>query len=168
MTPDAPAYRLRTVTEADRPFIARVFGEGRATEYARWGLDPMQLEQLVQHQSAAQWLHYQVHYPGAIHSVIGVGEAEVGRLWVHRDAGQLHLLDLTVLTAWRGRGIGGRIVSDLKAEAAACAGGIGIWLSDSEDASWWQRRGFRPCERRDFHQRWEWTPVGDQAPVGIR
>lgn len=163
-----PDYRLRPVVDADRPLIATIFADGRAADYARWGLSPEQLEALVQHQSAAQWLHYQSHYPASVHSLICVGDTAVGRVWLDQGEDALRLLDLTVLSAWRGRGIGGRILDGLKADARRSGRSIGIWLSDSEDKTWWARRGFEPQEQRDFHQRWDWTPAGDQSPVGIR
>lgn len=160
--PQRPGYRLRPCTDSDGPFIERVFGEGRAAEYARWGLAPAQMELLIRHQCSAQSAHYRAHYPEAVQSVICIDGTDVGRVWIDRAADVVYLLDLTLLTAWRGRGIGGALVADVQEEAGASGRRLVIWLSDSEDRRWWQCRGFTACERLDFHQRWEWRRT---API---
>src|SRR5690606_20404347 len=67
----------------------------------------------------AQHAHYLRAYPGADLAIVELAGAPVGRLYVHRRADELRLLDVTLLPEHRGRGIGTRLVRALLDEARA-------------------------------------------------
>lgn len=114
---------LRQSNAADRLFLVQVYGSTRAEELARTGWDEATCTRFVQQQFNAQSAHYQRHFPDAELSIIELDDGRqrmpIGRLWVHRRARALHVLDIAILDAWRGQGWGTQCLQALMAEAAS-------------------------------------------------
>ena len=72
-------------------------------------------------QYRAQAVHYQAHWPDAQRSVIvarpGTVAQDAGRLWLDRRADTIQLLDIALLAAFRGQGIGTRCLQTLMQQA---------------------------------------------------
>ena len=73
----------------------------------------------LQTQFGAQHAHYQKHYVGTDFFVIQRGDEPVGRLYLARWERQHRIVDIALLPAHRGAGLGEAIVLDLIDEAAA-------------------------------------------------
>lgn len=108
-------YRLRPATPDDDAWQLAIYASTRADELALTGWPPAQREAFVHQQHRAQQLHYRQHFPRSACQLIVVADAVAGRLWTDpRDAG-LHILDIAVLPAWRGQGLGTRCLLALAA-----------------------------------------------------
>ena len=108
-------YRLRTATEADVGWQLAIHAGTRADELALTGWASEQREAFVAGQHRAQQRHYRQHFPQSVCELILVGDEVAGRLWTDERADRLHILDIALLPAWRGRGLGTRCLRDLAA-----------------------------------------------------
>ncbi|MFT7775638.1 GNAT family N-acetyltransferase [Roseateles sp.] len=113
-------YRLRPATPADEAWQLAIYASTRAEELALTGWPPEQCAAFVRHQHAAQQQHYHRHFPGSVcHLVLVDGDTVAGRLWLDECPDRVHILDITLLPAWRARGLGTRCLRALAAKAAA-------------------------------------------------
>ena len=159
------ALALRPVTAADDAFLLRVYADTRADELALTTWDQPSREAFVQMQYRAQAIHYAAHWPDADHSVIqahvdGVFH-DVGRLWLHRRAEAIHILEIAMLADWRGRGIGTRCLQRLMNEADVTGRAVTIHVESGNQARHlYARLGFQPVGEPDgLHQRMAWRRV---------
>ncbi|GAB4258086.1 MAG: hypothetical protein Kow0092_05430 [Deferrisomatales bacterium] len=104
--PQAPAVRLRPVTDDDGPFLLEVYASHRREELDPLGWDEPTRAAFLAMQFEAQQLHYATHYPQADHRTILVDGAPAGRIYVARLRDEIRLLDVTLLHDRRGRGVG--------------------------------------------------------------
>jgi ribosomal protein S18 acetylase RimI-like enzyme len=110
-------FDLRPVAEDDRPFLADVYASTRADELAVLPWTDQQKAGFLAHQFAAQDIHYRTHYDDAAFDVIEVDGEPAGRLYVHRGPKEIRIVDITLTPAFRGRGLGTRLLRGLIAEA---------------------------------------------------
>lgn len=111
-------YRLRPATPADEDWQLAIYAGTRAEELALTGWPPEQCEAFVRHQHAAQQQHYRRYFPDSVcHLILVDGETVAGRLWLDESPDRLHILDIALLPAWRGRGLGTRCLQALAAQA---------------------------------------------------
>lgn len=97
---------LRPATEADRPFLQRVFASTRA-ELAVLG------EAMVALQFDLQDRSYRQSHPDASFDVILVDGEPAGRLYVDRGPDSIHVIDISLLPERRGQGIGTQLLRAL-------------------------------------------------------
>lgn len=164
-----PLYRA--VESGDRAFLLRLYGSTRAAELANTGWDAAACEAFVRMQFDAQSTHYRQHWPASAHSVIEV-EADgtrqcAGRLWLDWRADTLHLLDIALLPAWCGRGIGSACLTGLQRDAARRGLPVSIQVEQNNPArQLYDRLGFVPVgPLHGIHQLMIWQPeTGASAP----
>ena len=138
-------YRLRTATPADETWQLAIYASTRADELAMTGWPAAQCEAFVQQQHRAQQQHYARHFPRSVCQLILVGDDVAGRLWVDERGDRLHVLDIALLPAWRGQGLGTRCLQALAAEAEAGGRAIGIQVEIHNPARrLYERLGFLP------------------------
>jgi ribosomal protein S18 acetylase RimI-like enzyme len=141
----APSLALRPAVEGDGGFLREVYADSRREELeqAPWTED--QRSAFIDSQHAAQGAHYRATYPdAALHVVLADGRP-AGRLWVHRVPSEIRILDLTLLRAYRGLGLGTRILEELLAEADARGQKLSIHVESwNRSRRLFERLGFRP------------------------
>jgi ribosomal protein S18 acetylase RimI-like enzyme len=111
------SVELRAAREEDEAFLLDVYASTRADELAQVGWPEDAKAAFVASQHAAQSAHYRGGYPDAAFDVIVVDGVPVGRLYVSRGRDEIRVMDLALLPAWRGRGVGSALLRDLAAEA---------------------------------------------------
>lgn len=160
MTTSDLAVALRPVTPEDDAFIRAVYGSTREAELALVPWDAAMKQAFIAHQCLAQLTHYAEKYPTATHSIILFDGQPVGRLYLNRGELFFHIADVTVLPAFRARGIGGRILRDLIAEADAAGRGISVYVETFSPPSqtFFERYGFHAVSEIGIHRRMERTP----------
>jgi ribosomal protein S18 acetylase RimI-like enzyme len=119
---------LRDASGHDEPWLQQLFALSQPAVEALLALPGDIGETLVSMQYAARQAHFQAHWPRAVQRVIerrgglepdrARGWQPVGALWADESADGIHVLDIAVLPAWRGQGIGTRCLQDLIAMAA--------------------------------------------------
>ena len=164
----ASTVSLRPATAADAGFLLRVYAATRADELALTGWDAATCAAFVRMQFQAQDAHYRRHWPAAQQSVLLVqteaGAEPVGRLWLDRGVHALHVLDIALLPAWRGIGIGSLCLRGLMAEAARRGQTLTVLVEQGNPARHlYARLGFEALgPPQGWHQRMAWR----QAPRG--
>jgi GNAT superfamily N-acetyltransferase len=97
---------LRPATEADLEFLHAVYASGRTEELAVVPWSDEQKAAFLRSQSEAQLAHYAEHYPRAEYLIVTMDGVDVGRLLVELRDEDLRLMDMGLLAARRGRGVG--------------------------------------------------------------
>ena len=151
--------KLRPVAPEDEAFLVSVYGSTREQELAMVPWTEEQRHAFVKFQYAAQLNFYRSEYPNSEHYIILADGEPVGRLFIDRREAQIRILDITILTRHRGRGIGAPVIRRVMDEAAAAGKSVGVNLdlySTSQRA--FERLGFQPTEKTDSHTLYVWTP----------
>lgn len=122
------SVRLRAACETDRAFLLAVFESTRAPEFAQLGWDGERISTLLAEQFAMQDAYYRQHYPHGRFDVIMSGEVAIGRLYHDWHGNEVRLIDIALLPAYRGAGIGTRLLHAFVAQAAAGAMPIVLYV----------------------------------------
>lgn len=110
-------------------------------------------------QYTAQERRFRTRYPDLERYVVMIGDERAGRLYLHRSPSALHVVDLSLLPAHRGRGIGRALTAELMAEATEQGVPIRMRLGRTHDAiRRAMREGFRVVAEDDVETHLEWTP----------
>ncbi|HEX8071756.1 MAG TPA: GNAT family N-acetyltransferase [Pyrinomonadaceae bacterium] len=159
--PGAPAVSLRPVEAADEPFLLAVYASARAAELAMVPWSDEQRLAFVRMQFAAQTNHYRQHYPAAEHSIIEADGRAVGRVYVGRAPDAITILDVAVLPAERGRGVGTKVVRALCAEAERAGRPVRIYVENfNPSLRLFARLGFEDAEDDGLNRLLVWRPEG--------
>jgi ribosomal protein S18 acetylase RimI-like enzyme len=108
---------LRTAAANESEFLIRVYASTRAEEMAAWGWNPAQQAGFIQMQFHARRRGYAASYPSAETSVIFLNDVPVGSLTTFRSSSEFRVLDISLLSEYRGLGIGGELIGILISEA---------------------------------------------------
>jgi ribosomal protein S18 acetylase RimI-like enzyme len=149
---------LRRSADADREFLVGLYGSTRDDELSQVLWAPGQREAFVRMQFTAQDTEYRRHNPDGSFDVIEVSGRAVGRLIVDRRPGDIRIVDISLLPGARGVGIGGQLVGDLVAEAAATDRIVSIHVEvHNRAAELYGRMGFTVAADLGVYRRMEWT-----------
>lgn len=154
------ALRLRPATSADESFLLSLFASTRAEELALIDQDENQKKAFIAMQFNAQSQQYVMSYPLAEHSIIMWNEAPIGRLLIDRGDREFTLVDIALLPAHRGAGIGGRLLKDLLVVAAAAGKPVklSVWYSNPAKRLY-ERLGFSPVNDAGVYCEMRWMPA---------
>lgn len=142
-----PDVQLRAVSAEDETFLQTVYGSSRAEELARVPWSDAQRDAFVRMQFTAQQNHYREHFPAAAHDLVLVDGQPAGRLYVDRRASEIRILDITLLAAYRGRGIGSALINALIEEATETGKSVSIFVENyNPSRPLFERMGFRQLE----------------------
>ena len=137
--------RLRAVADADRAFLIDLYASTREEELAHVAWDDATKRAFIEHQFSGQDAHYRANYPGAALDVIEVDGERAGRLYVFRGKSDIRIMDIALLPAFRGRGIGTELLRSLMAEADASGRKLSVHVEANNPArTLYQRLGFAP------------------------
>jgi RimJ/RimL family protein N-acetyltransferase len=112
-----PLLHLRTITANDEENLYQIYASTRTEELAQlsnW--TSSQKEAFLRSQFAAQHSYYQNNYKGAHFWAIEYKHQIVGRLYLHThyEEPSMRIIDITLLPAWRNKGIGTQILLALQ------------------------------------------------------
>ena len=157
---DANVASLRPVRAEDEEFLRAVYAGTRAEELALVPWDAAQRAAFIRFQFAAQQRFYKSEFPDAEHHVILNNGQPVGRLYVDRRAQEIRILDIALLPAHRGLGIGTPLITALMAEAAGSERALGVYVDrDSRAQRLFARLGFSAREVNGIQVLMEWRPT---------
>jgi ribosomal protein S18 acetylase RimI-like enzyme len=160
---DENAFRalgLRPATSQDEPFLQNLFASTRADELALMNWDENQKEFFIAMQFRAQSSQYVTSYPDAVNSIVLWNDAPIGRLILNRGEREFTLVDVALLPAHRGAGIGTHLIEDLLLEAAAAGKPVrlNVWHSNPAKKLY-QRMGFSTANDEGVYCEMCWNPV---------
>jgi len=135
---------LRPHAPGDEELLLRIYASTRAEELALVPWTASQKEAFLRMQFEAQHAHYTRYYPGAQLQLVLEGDEPLGRLYVHRAASEIRVMDIALLPEHRGRGVGTRLLGELAAEADARSLPLSIHVEQNNPAlRLYERLGFR-------------------------
>ena len=150
---------FRPMTEGDLDFLRRLYASTREEELAQVPWSDEEKAEFLRFQFEAQHKHYQEHFPDAQYSVIELAGKPIGRLYLDRREDEHRLIDIALLPENRGGGIGGGIMRDVLAEAAAAGKRVRIHVERNNPAMrLYERLGFEKIEEQGIYHLMEWTP----------
>lgn len=110
---------LRTETDADLAFLRALYASTRAAELAPTAWSPAEKRRFTDDQFELQRGQYRANYADAEWLVIEAEGQTLGRLYLHAGAREARLIDIALLPAAQGRGLGTRLTRALLAWADA-------------------------------------------------
>ena len=150
---------FRRITDADLPFLARVYASTRAEELAATTMTDAQKAAFLDAQFKLQHSHYQKYYPEGDWLVTMRGGEDAGRLYIERWPSQHRIIDIAFLPEHRGKGCGEALLRDLMDEAAAAAKDVTIHVEKFNPAMRLYRRlGFVTEEDKGVYDLMRWKP----------
>jgi ribosomal protein S18 acetylase RimI-like enzyme len=148
---------LRTETLEHLEFLRALYATTRQDEMRRVPWTDEQKESFLSSQFDAQHAYYRGRFPDASYLVIFIDGAPAGRLYVHRRADEIELVDVALLPRHRGTGIGGALVRDLQDEAARSGLPLRLYVEHENPAKrLYDRLGFRVLRDIGLYFQMEW------------
>ena len=143
------------VTHQDTPFLFALYTETRANElkFAPW--DEEQKTAFLQQQFQLQHHHYTTNYQNACFQIIKSDEIPIGRLYVAELADEIRIIDITILTEFRGKRIGTGLIEEILHDANEKNKVVQIYLETiNQSANLFARLGFVPVTDDGVYQLW--------------
>lgn len=145
------AITYREMTDGDLPFVAALYASTRAGEVAATGWPPEMQAAFLEQQHRAQHASYRNSWPDGEWLLIERGGAPVGRLYLARQESGLTLVDISLLPAERGSGLGTAILTDL---LSAEGGPVQLHVERTNRARrLYERLGFEIVEEQAIYLR---------------
>lgn len=149
---------MRPARGEDVEFLCAVYASTREEELALTDWSDEQKAAFCRQQFTAQDAHYRAHYPTAEYSIIECDGVAVGRLFVDRWEKEIRIMDIALLPANRGAGIGTRLLLALQEEARAAGKSLTIHVEKFNPAlRLYGRMGFRVREDKAVYLLMEWV-----------
>jgi len=150
---------LRPITDDDRDFLFRLYASTRAEELRGVDWSDAQKEAFLRMQFDAQHHAYTTNYPGAEFSVVLVDGVPAGRLYLHQREDELRIVDVALMPAYRGRGLGGALLRQVqqRAQALGLAARIHVELYNPAQRLY-ARLGFVKIGESGVYHLLEWKP----------
>jgi ribosomal protein S18 acetylase RimI-like enzyme len=159
VTVDAPDIARRCATPDDQGFLSALYASTRTEELAPVPWPEEQKAAFLAQQFAAQSRHYAEHYADASFEVVLVDGEAAGRLIVARWEGEIRIVDIALLPAYRGRGVGTTLLAPLLREADAGGARVSIHVERYNPAlRLYARLGFAPVADEGVYLKLERPP----------
>lgn len=150
-------YALRPETADDIPFLMRLYASTREDELKLVDWSAAQKRAFVASQFQAQRRHYRAYYDGCTFDLLQQRGVPAGRLYLDERPSRLHIIDISLLPEWRGRGVGTAILRAMQAAGLARGKGVGIMVEKFNPAlQLYQRLGFADVADHGVYLEMEW------------
>jgi ribosomal protein S18 acetylase RimI-like enzyme len=156
-------FALRPETDADIPFLIALYASTREEELVPvpWSIEEKRA--FLASQFQAQRYHYRTFIAGCSFDVLEERGVPAGRLYLDVRQTRLHIVDISLMPQWRGRGIGTAILEALKAAGRAQDKSVGIMVEKFNPAlQLYRRLGFTDIADHEVYLEMEWRPKGAQ------
>lgn len=145
-----PELVLRPRTPEDLDFMRGLYASTRDDEMALVLAPPEVKQAFLDDQFRLQTLHYDTHYADARFLIIELEGQPIGRLFLHESPSNIYLMDIALVPAQRGRGIGTRLLKDILRKAHESGRGVTCHVEVPN-----------PAQR--LYRRLGFTPIGDHG-----
>ena len=148
---------LRPEKPEDESFLFELYASTRADELNALNLPPDQQTLFLKMQFNAQQQGYRGMFPQAEFQIILLNEQPAGRWVVDRAANEIWLVDIALLPAHRGVGVGTKLIQRLFAEADAARKSVRLTVLKNHRAMrLYQRLGFHKTGDLGLYDEMEW------------
>lgn len=165
---------LRGAVDADLPGLRALFAATRDEELAGVPWPPETKAAFIGQQFSLQHHHFLSHYPDADFLVITAGAELAGRFYRWRapdgsagDEADL-VIDVSLLTHWRGRGLGAALLRAAMDDAASRARDVALHVHrhNTRALRLYDRLGFAITGDAGAHAEMRWRPPASRTPPG--
>lgn len=151
-------FALRPETEADIPFLMRLYASTREQELAPVPWSAEQKAAFLAQQFDAQRRHYRAYTDCAFDVIEHNGEP-AGRLYLRAQPSRLHVVDVALLPPWRGRGFGTTLFESLQAVGRTSGRSVTTFVEKFNPARrLYSRLGFAEIADNGVYLELEWRP----------
>ena len=148
---------LREATPEDEPFLLEVYASTRLEELEGMGWSDDQKQVFIK----MQFLARERCYPRVDNRIILFEGRPIGRMQVDRGEEAILLRDIELLTEFRNRGLGSRLLKDLMNEATSAGKPIQLHVLISSPAvRFYERLGFVRTGDEAAYLEMKWQPGG--------
>lgn len=146
---------FRNVSERDSEFIEKVYRSTREDELKLTNWSEDQKQRFIMMQSMAQLADYKQKFKGATYQVILFKNKPAGRLFQWESDEAIHVIDISLLPEFRGKGIGKKILTDILQSAKTKNKKVTLNVLKNSDAKrLYSRLGFK--KTKDSNQHYEY------------
>ena len=159
LIPKQLAVTTRPMTDDDSMLLFELYASSRADELSRSGWATPQQRSFFRMQAQNQERYFLRHHDHLDRRTICINGFSAGRLLVDRPDHAVTIVDLALLPAFRGRGVGSLLIRCLLEEAAEADLPVHVEMpKDSPSVATFMRLGFRSSD--DLGDRWHlvWNP----------
>ena len=150
---------LRPINDGDQSFLKQVYASTREEELAIAPWSENEKETFLEFQFNAQHTFYQNQFRDAAFWVIEQTGEPIGRLYLDRRADEIRIIDISLLPAYRDRGIGTALLTAVLAEGTAKQQPVRIHVEYNNRAiTLYRRFGFIQIGGDDVYKLMEWSP----------
>lgn len=143
----------------DAPFLYSLYVSTRRHEVQSWGWADAQVTEFLGMQWKLQQRSYQAQYPNANDLLVICNNVPAGRCLLQETASGLHLIDFALLTEFRNRGLGARVLRLLQRHATELQAPLELSVALHNPAQrLYHRHGFTETSRSDTHITMRWLP----------
>ncbi len=132
--PRLAGVAARRIGDDDLGFLGRLYAATRAEELASTGWSGEAQQQFLNQQFQFQHRYYQAHYANADFLLLQQEGEPVGRLYWQARGTQATLIDISLLPAQRGRGLGSALLQVLTARADSLLQAIDLHVEPANPA----------------------------------
>ncbi|MCC6743751.1 MAG: GNAT family N-acetyltransferase [Acidobacteria bacterium] len=152
-----PLVRVRHADEADSGLLYELFKSVRGKELEVAGLPASSLEHLLRIQHDAQRRSYQMAFPDLEVRIVEIGGKSCGQIALSTTDDAVHLVDVSIAPAERGRGVGNCLVRLVCEDAAARDLPVKLHVAAGNPARrLYERIGFRLTKEDAIYDSMEW------------
>lgn len=158
-----PGLSFRRITDADLAFLSEVYASTRREELAQVPWTDADKAAFLRWQFDNQHQYYQQYYPNCEFLIIekqsGASLEPIGRLYIDRWPDQIRLVDIALLPAFRGRGIGRMLMEGILTEGKSTQKRVTIHVEHNNPARrLYDGLGFRHVDTNGVYHLMEWRP----------
>lgn len=163
-------YALRWATESDGAFLRGLYAWLRAEELAPVAWPESAKAAFLDSQFDLQHRHFVQHFADAEFLILECKGEPVGRLYVSRREEDWLVIDIGLMPAHRGKGIGSALLMQLLAAAGqqgARSVMLHVELRNVRAHELYRRLGFRDESQEGFHRLMRWRTSTGNAQLNI-
>jgi ribosomal protein S18 acetylase RimI-like enzyme len=150
--------QLEIRTESDSGFFMELFGEIKSSELLlnTW---PEQIRhQMITMQFQAFEQSIITEFPGSIDFLILFNSVKAGRLQINKDEKEIRIINISLLPAFRNKGIGSKILNNIIIEASHTP--VFLEVDKTNPAQkLYSRLGFKIVQQNEIKYLMKYTPV---------
>ncbi|KAI9135295.1 GNAT family N-acetyltransferase [Acaryochloris sp. CCMEE 5410] len=150
---------FRPICDDDLNNLKQIYASTRAEELQVLSWSQEEKEIFLQRQFQAQHQYYQAQFREAEYLMILEGNQPIGRLYVDRRPDEIRIIDIAILPAYRGQGIGSSLLQQILAEGQCSHKSVRIHVEQNNRAlKLYQRLGFQKKSENGVYFLMEWMP----------
>ena len=144
------------IAHQDEPFLFALYSETRANELNLVLWSDERKNAFLQQQFQLQHYHYTTNYTNAFLQIIKLDEIPIGRLYAAELDDEIRIIDITILTEFRGKRIGTGLIEEILRDANVKNKVVQIYLeTTNQSANLFARLGFVPTASDGVYQLWQ-------------